>query len=167
MLNMATILPHDGYHTTMSYLLAILLAGIAGSLMAWQGMINSFLGRQLTLAHATFMVHLIGLLASAVALGVYLVMRAPGTQWAELLRAPWYAYLGGIMGVGIIWGVAASIGQIGATPATTAIIAFQVTTAALLDHFGLLHLKTAPITPGRGFGLVLLAIGAWLALRHH
>jgi len=133
--------------------------------MAWQGTINSFLARQLSLAHATLIVHIIGaIFALMIVIGGTMIGQF-GAKLSQLPEIPWYAYLGGIMGVGIVWGVAASIGEAGAAPATTAIVAAQVTTAAALDHFGFLHLQEVPFSAERIIGLLLLAAGTWLILQ--
>ncbi len=132
--------------------------------MAWQGTINSLLSEGISLAYATLVVHVTGTVAAAlVALTVYLT-GSVRTDPGGVFSAPWYAYVGGILGVAIIWGVAATIARTGAAPATTAIIVGQVATAAMLDHFGAFHLDQMPFSVTRGIGLVLLAAGAWLML---
>jgi len=86
-------------------------------------------------------------------------------DWAKFLAVPWYAYLGGFIGVVIIYGVAVAIANTGAAAATTAIVAAQLITAALLDHFGLFGLKQSPLTWLKGLGIALLAVSAYLVLR--
>lgn len=134
--------------------------------MAWQGTINSLLSEGISLAYATLVVHVTGTMAAAVvALTIYLIRSGPNDlDPGEVFSAPWYAYIGGILGVAIIWSVAATIARAGAAPATTAIIVGQVATAALLDHFGAFHLERMPFTVTRGIGLILLTAGAWLML---
>lgn len=143
---------------------ALIVAAVAGSLMAWQGTINSLLSEGISLAYATLVVHVTGTIAAAViALTVYLT-GSVSTDLGDMFSSPWYAYVGGILGVAIIWGVAATIARTGAAPATTAIIVGQVATAAMLDHFGAFHLERTPFSVARGIGLALLTAGAWLML---
>ncbi|MFO8060310.1 MAG: DMT family transporter [Bacillota bacterium] len=149
----------------MTFTHALIIAALAGSIMAWQGAINSLLSRSITLAGTTLVVHLVGAVLSGAVVLAGLTADMLNIRWTDLAEAPWYTYLGGALGVAIVWSVAASIGIAGAAPATTAIIAGQVLTAALLDHFGLLHLRQVPFSPARGLGIVLLAAGAWLMLR--
>ena len=78
---------------------------------------------------------------------------------------PWYASLGGVLAVGIIYGVSLSIAKTSAAPATTAIIFAQVLTAAVLDHFGVLGLPRVSLTWFKGAGVLLMAGGAYLVLR--
>ena len=61
-------------------------------------------------------------------------------------KAPWYLYLGGIIGVLITYGVVTSIPKLGAASATTAIIVGQVLTALIIDQLGLLGLKEISFT---------------------
>ncbi len=83
----------------------------------------------------------------------------------KLLQAPWYTWLGGVLGVAIISTVAASIPKVGAAAATTAIITAQVLTACVIDHFGMFGLEAMPFTWCRWVGGALLAAGAWFMLR--
>jgi transporter family-2 protein len=84
---------------------------------------------------------------------------------AQLVQAPWYTYLGGALGVLIIYGVVHSIPKVGVAPATTAIILGQVLTASLIDHFGLFGMERLPFTWHRIAGTLLMAVGAWLLLK--
>ncbi|MGQ9712131.1 MAG: DMT family transporter, partial [Desulfotomaculales bacterium] len=84
---------------------------------------------------------------------------------AKVGEAPWYTYLGGILGVLIIYAVVRSIPRVGVAPATTAIILGQVLTAALIDHLGLFGMQKLPFTWYRLVGAALMAAGAWLMLK--
>lgn len=143
-----------------SKLLAILIAAAAGSLMAFQGAMNASLSKYIGLMRATLVVQLTGTLIVLVAL----IAGLGRGSWSRLTDAPWYTFLGGLLGVLIVYGVAASIPRAGAAIATTAIIAAQVTTALIIDHFGLFGLKECAFTWWKAAGLVLLAVGTKLML---
>lgn len=81
-----------------------------------------------------------------------------------LSQVPWYNYLGGVIGVGIVYGVIASIDKVGVAAATTAIIVGQVSMAALVDHFGWFGLEAVPFNWWKGIGIVLMAASAWMLL---
>ena len=126
-------------------ILALLLAALAGSIMAIQGTLNASLGKIVGLLEATLIVMIIGLVTAFVALfplglghgNIFKFTGAPGIlSW-------------GILIVLITYAVAASIPKIGAANATTAIVAAQVTTALLIDHFGLFGLQAIPFRGGR------------------
>jgi len=142
-------------------LIAMLVAMLAGLTMALQGSLNSLLGKVVGLLEATFIVHIIGTLT--VVVGLF----ALGLGRGNLLRlpeAPWYSLAGGILGVIIVYGVVFSIPKLGMAVATTAIIVGQVSTALVIDHFGLFGLEKIPFSWVKGAGLLLLAAGARLML---
>jgi transporter family-2 protein len=128
--------------------------------MAVQGVLNTGLGRVVGLLKATTAVHAGGLAAV-----LLLVLVRTGPSPGGFTSAGWVYYLGGPIGVAIVYLVAASISKIGACAATTAIITGQVVTAAALDHFGLFGLSRAPFHPFKLAGVALLSLGAWILLR--
>ncbi|MBS3873287.1 MAG: DMT family transporter [Firmicutes bacterium] len=138
------------------------MAFVSGVLMAVQGSINAGLGKDVGVLRATLVVHLVG---SVVALMLVLLpfLRAPMSQkWTEV---PWVYYLGGVLGVAIVYLVAISIPPLGVAVATTMIIVGQVGTALLIDHLGALGLNRLAFTWQKGMGLILLAAGAGLLLK--
>ncbi|MEW5761831.1 MAG: DMT family transporter [Bacillota bacterium] len=143
-------------------ILALLVACLAGVTMAFQGTVNAVLGRVAGLLEATFIVHGVGL---AVAGALLFGLRLGDGSLLRAAHAPWYAYLGGVLGVLIVYGVVRAIPQVGVAPATTAIILGQVLTAALIDHVGLCGMQKIPFTWHRIAGTLLMAAGAWLLLR--
>lgn len=145
-----------------SRLLALLIAASSGLTMALQGTLNAALGKVIGLLEATFVVHLVGLVFVSILLFVFKL----GQGGLGLLgKAPLYSYLGGILGVIIIYTVARSIPKVGVAPATTAIILGQVLTAGLIDTCGLFGMEKLPFNWCRIGGALLLAGGAWLILR--
>jgi len=142
--------------------LSLVIASLAGVAMAVQGSINSALGKIIGLWETTFIVHLVGLV-----LVTFLLFgcKLGDGCWDRFFQAPWYAYLGGVLGVLIIYGVVRSIPQVGVAPATTAIILGQVFTASLVDHFGLFGMQKISFSWYDGLGTLLMAGGAWLLLK--
>ncbi|MBO8169778.1 MAG: DMT family transporter [Thermoanaerobacteraceae bacterium] len=139
---------------------ALIIAAIAGAAMAVQGSLNSVLGKTVGQIEATLVVHIIGTLVV-----VLLVLFKLGNgDLSKLNQAPWYVYLGGVINVLIIYGVVASIPRVGVALATTAIIVGQVSTALVIDHFGLFGLEKVCFTWYKCAGLILLAVGARLML---
>ncbi|MCX7781238.1 MAG: DMT family transporter [Negativicutes bacterium] len=144
------------------HMLALLLALLSGVLMAVQGTLNTALSKAVGLLEATFVVHITGTIGVVIALFVMKMGKGSLSAWST---APWYAYLGGIIGVFIIYLVAASIPRVGVANATTAIIVGQVLTAIIIDHVGGFGMERAPCSWGQLLGLALLAAGAKLLLR--
>lgn len=141
-------------------MLALLMAALSGILMALQGSLNSALGKAVGLLEATFVVQVVGSITG-------LILLLAGLGQGNLLKfreAPWYTYLGGLLGVAIVYLVVAAIAQAGVASATTAIILGQVITAAVVDYFGWFGVEQVPFSLWKGLGIVLMAAGAWLLL---
>ena len=142
-------------------LLSLLLALTAGITMAFQGSLNAVLSKAVGLLEATFVVHLVGTITIVMTL---LLLRLGKNGLVQIGQAPWYAVLGGVLSVVIIYTVVASISKLGVATATTAIIVGQVSAAVLIDHFGMFGLKQIPFTWWKLAGITLLATGAKLML---
>lgn len=142
--------------------LPLVIAALSGVAMAIQGSINSSLGKVVGLWETTFIVHLTGLLLVAALL---FICKVGDGCLGDLAQAPWYTYLGGVLGVLIIYAVIRSIPKIGVAPATTAIILGQVFTAGLVDHFGLFGMHKIPFSLYNVLGTLMMAGGAWLILK--
>lgn len=142
---------------------ALLLAALSGILMAMQGSINAALSKVVGILESTLIVHVTGTVLVVVLLYVLRLGKGNFTLYAQ---APWYAFFGGVVGVGIIYLVVASIPKVGVANATTAIIVGQVLSALAIDHFGLFGLQRVPCNWCQLGGLLLLAVGARLLLRH-
>lgn len=143
-------------------MLALFIAALAGVTMAVQGSLNTALGKVIGLLETTFVVHLVGLLLAGILLFVF---RLGSGDWQRYSDVPWYFYLGGILGVAIIYGVVRSMASVGVAAATTAIIVGQLLTAAMVDHLGLFGLERIPFSWHRVAGAALMSGGAWLLLK--
>ena len=77
----------------------------------------------------------------------------------------WYKLTGGLLGVFVVTVVLLSVQQIGAGNMFVLIIAGQLLTAVLLDHYGLLGLKTSPMNLQKICGVLLLIAGAYLVTK--
>jgi len=143
-------------------ILPLVIAALSGVAMALQGSINSALGKVVGLWETTFIVHFTGLLLVAALL---FICRLGDGCLSNVFQAPWYTYLGGMLGVLIIYAVVRSIPKVGVAPATTAIILGQVFTASLVDHFGLFGMNKIPFSMYNVLGTLLMAGGAWLILK--
>lgn len=143
--------------------MALLLAALSGILMAVQGSINATLSKAIGILESTFIVHVTGTL---IVIALLFILRLGKGNFSMYTQAPWYAYLGGAVGVGIIYLVVVSIPKVGVANATTAIIVGQVLAALAIDHFGLFGLQRMPCGWCQLAGMLLLAVGAKLLLRH-
>jgi len=136
------------------------LAALSGAAMALQGTFNAALGKVIGVWQSTLVVHVIGVLT------VVIIIIALGAGWQtnKLQEVPWYAYLGGIMNVVIIYAVVRTIPQIGVGNATTAIIVAQILTALMIDNLGAFGMKQYDFQIKDLLGVLLLAAGARILL---
>lgn len=137
------------------------IAAISGAAMALQGTFNATLGKILGLWESTLIVHLIG---TVVALIIIFVAGMGFGNFGKLSQVPWWAYLGGLLSVIIIYAVARSIPQIGVGNATTAIIVAQISTAILIDSLGIFGMKKLDFQWLDLLGVILFVVGARILL---
>ena len=142
------------------FVLALGAAALSGALMAVQGTLNAGLSKTIGLVEAAFVVHVVG----AAVGGVLLLAGLGQGGLKQAPQATWYTYIGGLLGMAIVFLVALAIGKAGAASATTAIIVGQISTAVVIDLFGWLGVEQVPFSIYKVLGVVLLAGGAWLLL---
>lgn len=145
-----------------AYILALVIACLAGVTMAFQGAINSGAAKIIGIFEAAFLVQAAGLVLVAALLFVFHLGDGSLARWPD---ASWYPYVGGILGIVILYGVMRSIPKVGVAPATTAIIIGQVLTAAAIDHLGWFGMIRIPFSWYRVLGTLLMAGGAFLLLK--
>ena len=141
--------------------LFLIIAAIAGIFMAIQGSMNGALGKIVGMLEGNLIIHSIAIAIVAAMLFVFGLGKG---DFAKMAQTPWYLYLGGLLNVGIIYGVMIAIAKTSAGAATTAIITGQLAMALIIDWIGLFGLEKISMTWGRGAGLVLMAIAAKLLL---
>lgn len=133
------------------------VAALSGAAMALQGTVNTALGKIVGTWESTLVVHVIGALASL----LIIVLLGVGLgNLHKMGEVPWYAYLGGILNVVIIYAVVRAMSQIGVGNATTAIVTAQLITALLIDCTGAFGMKQYSFHYRDLLGVALLAIGA-------
>lgn len=79
--------------------------------------------------------------------------------------ATWWELTGGVLGALFVTLTIVTVPRLGTVAVMVAVIAGQLATGAVLDHFGAFGLRQIPLTPGRALGIVLLAAGAALVVR--
>lgn len=130
--------------------------------MVLQGTFNAVLSKTIGLLETTFFVHLTGTIILIVLLFGAKLGDGDIALW---IKAPWYSWLGGLLGVIIIYLVAMTVPNVGVANSTTAIIVGQVLTALVIDYFGGFGLNKLSLGWSQIVGLILLAAGAKFLLR--
>ncbi|GAV25144.1 hypothetical protein ciss_10770 [Carboxydothermus islandicus] len=139
-------------------IIAYVVAALAGAAMAVQGSMNSALSKAIGLAKTTLIVHIVGTIGAAL---FVLFSKEKGSE----LQGPWYYYLGGLIGVVIVYAVAFAMPKGGVAAATTAIVAAQLLTAGIIDRLGIFNLAKTPFSWQTILGAVFIITGAWLVLK--
>ena len=134
------------------------LAGLAGSVqVAVMGRFGERIGvlEALTFATAVQLV---------LSLGILLVVRTGVGRLGQAFDAPAWMWLGGVMGLTVVFTITFAQPRIGATATIGILIAGQLVMGALIDRFGLFGVTQIAISPARAVGIALLGIGAALSL---
>jgi bacterial/archaeal transporter family-2 protein len=85
--------------------------------------------------------------------------------FAAAWHAPKWLWIGGVLGAFIVLSITIAAPRIGTFATVALIIAGQLTISTVIDRFGLFGFKQVPFTPYRVAGIILLTVGALLALK--
>lgn len=80
-------------------------------------------------------------------------------------EAAWWEWTGGALGAFFVTMTIFAVPRIGTAAAMSVVIAAQLTTGVLLDHFGAFGMRHVPFDPKRFVGCLLLFAGAILVAR--
>ena len=139
---------------------AILIALAGGITIGLQSQFSGTIGQIVGIMEGTFVVHLGGLILSAL---ILILMRGGGiSAWREI---PWYALCAGFIGVAIIASISYAVPRLGLATTLTLSIVAQLVLGAVLDHFGWLGAIPRPLDLPRAFGMLILFAGTWLIIR--
>jgi transporter family-2 protein len=141
-------------------IVALLLSGGAGALVAMQPPINSKLG-QVT---GTFAAATISFVIGTIALLVVALVTS-GQDFGAVKEVPWWYLTGGFIGAVFVATSLVTVRTLGAGGVVAAVIAGQLTFSVVIDRFGLLGLEQREVSPLRVVGVLLLALGVWLIVR--
>lgn len=92
------------------------------------------------------------------------VQGQPGS-WRAGTTAPWWAWIGGSLGVVLVLAGVLILPRTGAGPFSAALIAGQLCGALVLDHFGWFGLAQRSFSISRLIGLALVLVGVWFIQR--
>jgi bacterial/archaeal transporter family-2 protein len=147
----------------VSRLLAVLLAGGAGTLVGMQAPINARLGRGVGGLQAATLSFVVGTIA--LLLAVSFAKGGGFGSYRHLDSVPWWAFIGGLLGATYVTVAILTVRTLGATGLTVAVITGQLLISVLIDRFGLLGIARQPLALHRIVGLVLLIAGVALVVR--
>lgn len=141
----------------MENLLILVVMFFVGFLIAFQGAVNSALGRMLDHPlHASFVSFGTGFLALIL---ILTVTRIGFPKWSQLTSVPKITLLGGTCGVVFVTCVLLFVPKVGTAKVAVAAICGQIVFSLLLDHFGILGIPVSPVDAKRVIGVGLVIAG--------
>ena len=143
---------------SLGFSLMMFAAGVGIPIMA---AMNAGLGQRIANPSAAGFV--LFLVAVAVT-GVALVYAGPPSRAALTATPPQY-FLGGVLIAFYVLSIAWAAPVIGLGNAVFLVLLGQLCSTAIIDHFGLFGARITPLTWWRIAGLVVMAIGVWMARR--
>jgi len=144
---------------TAAYVLISLAAGVAGAIqVAVMGRFGDRIGTLQALAFST-------VVTMAIALVVLLIARRSLGGFGDALRSPPWMWLGGAMGVFIVFTITLVQPRFGTFATVAIFIVAQIGAGVAIDRFGWFGVERVGLEWTRVLGVVLLASGAVLALR--
>jgi transporter family-2 protein len=88
-----------------------------------------------------------------------------GGNLAAWQSVPWYALSAGAFGLVIVGTIGYGTARLGLVTALTIIVASQLITGAVLDHFGIMGANLRPMNFQRILGIGLLLLGTWVIIK--
>ena len=142
--------------------LAIVFAFVAGLAGAAQAAIAGALGRRVGSVQAAAF----GTVIAAAILVLLAVILGRGGGIVDALHQPAWLWSIGILGATIVLAITFAPPLIGTFATVALLIAGQLIAGVLIDAYGLLGSPRLPLTMSRAAGLILVAVGAALTLKH-
>ncbi len=146
----------------MSRTVAVLLTVMAGALVGMQPAVNARLGKTVGTVQAASVSFLVG---TIVLVAVAAVANGGLGSLHNVGQAPWWAFIGGLLGAVYVTVALVAVRTLGASGLTAAVITGQLAISVVIDRFGLLGIAKHPVTAPRVAGLVLLVVGVVLVVR--
>ncbi|GJE75663.1 MULTISPECIES: DMT family transporter [Methylorubrum] len=137
---------------------AVLIAGIANAIQPGQTtQLAKSLGEPFTAGLISMFVGTLGMFTIGLISGHLTV---PSAQQAS--QAPWWAWIGGLVGVGLLIAQLFVAQRVGAAPFLAILVTAGVVTSIALDHFGLVGFEVHAAGPMRLVGGGLMIAGVML-----
>lgn len=139
------------------------MALATGALIPVQAATNAAFSKSIGSPYLTglmvFVVGLIGMSTFIILSGTAL----PTTR--QIISAPAYSYLGGIIVVSYVIAISILVPRIGVGTAIAFIVSGQVIFAVIIDHFGLFDVSPRPVDTTRICGLLMMIAGVYLVMK--
>ena len=146
-----------------SEIIYFVLALITGALIPIQAATNSTFSKSIGNPFITgLMVFAVGLVGMLIFV-LFSKAEFPTTQ--QLVSAPIYGYLGGIIVAFYVVMITILAPRIGIGAAIGLIVTGQIICAVVIDHFGLFQVTIRPTSITRATGLLLMIFGVYMVMK--
>jgi transporter family-2 protein len=136
---------------------ALGLAIVAGAMIPFQAGVNVALSR---FVGGPSRAALISFAIGTVALLVVSLLATRGLPTlSRASDAPWWVWIGGLLGAFYVFGSIVSAPRLGAVTLIAAVFAGQAVASLVIDHYGWVGFPEQAISPARLAGIGLLAVG--------
>jgi transporter family-2 protein len=140
--------------------LYLVFAFVAGAVLPFQVGVNARLAH---VVHGPIRAALVSFLVGTVALVILsAIVWRPLPTSGRLAGAPWWAWIGGLLGAFYVAGTIVTGPRLGAAALIAAIVAGQSLASIFVDQFGWVGFREHHISPGRVVGMGLVLVGAAL-----
>jgi transporter family-2 protein len=140
--------------------LYLLFAFAGGVVLPLQAGINAQLGHWLgSPVRAAFVSFLVGTIVLLVAAAFVF---KPLPSWAKLGNAPWWVWIGGILGAFYVAASIVTAPKLGAAQLVALVVAGQALASLVVDQFGWVGFETKHISVGRALGMGMVFAGVAL-----
>lgn len=134
----------------------IVMVVIAGAFLPMQGSMNSKLAKAgENPVYASMISFTIGVLA----LVTYILLTSQNVSWKGLKDAPSYSWLGGVLGAFYVTVIVFAFPKIGPGLTFGLVVAGQLITSMVMEHFQIMGTPHQPISLGRIVGVLLIIAG--------
>lgn len=147
----------------MGNLVLIAFTVIAGGILPFQAGANARLGRTLPSGfHGALVSFSVGTLIMII---VTTLVGWRGFSLANVREAPWWSWIGGLIGATFVSVGLFAAPKLGATLYLSGLIVGQMVGGLIVDHFGLVGISPQPISWQKLGGVALLLAGMYLVQR--
>ena len=140
---------------------SILMSVTGGVLFALQSPINARLGNAMG---GPLVGAFLSFLTGTIVLSVILLMQRKPILLSHITQTPWWMWIGGTLGAFMVFAAAYSVERLGSAAMLALIIAGQIITSLVIDHYGILVHNPVPVSPIRIAGAAMLLGGVILIL---
>lgn len=138
----------------------LLFAFVAGAMIPFQVGVNARLAQ---VVHGPIRAALVSFVVGTIALLILsAIVWRPLPTSGRLAGAPWWAWIGGLLGAFYVAGSIVTGPRLGAATLIAAVVAGQSLASILIDQFGWVGFREHHISPGRIAGMALVLGGAAL-----